>query len=501
MLFNSFDFLLFFPAVTLVYFVIPHKVRYLWLLVASYYFYMSWNPKYAVLIATSTVITFLSGILIEKAKTVNAKKWCVAGSFVSNLAILFFFKYFNFASDLLEATITRLGISYDVPSLSLLLPVGISFYTFQALSYTLDVYRGDLKAEKNIAKYALFVSFFPQLVAGPIERSKNLLPQFNEVHNFDFDRMKSGLQLMLWGLFQKMIIADRSAIFVNEVYNNIGAYNGIVIFFATVLFAFQIYCDFAGYSNIAIGAARVMGFKLMQNFNSPYFAISIPDFWKRWHISLTSWFRDYLYIPLGGNRKGTFRKYLNTAIVFVVSGLWHGARLNFVAWGIIHAVFQVASLLTEKKRKNLRDRFVPRKLVGIYKFLRILMTFGLTTFAWIFFRANNLTDAFNVIRIMLTQTPVFGVISNMTQPYDLITIYETYFPVAVFTIREVVLVAICIVVMFAVEYIRIHGGVANRFERLPFFIRWPILYIFMFLIIIFGVYGGNAIQQFIYFQF
>ncbi len=501
MLFNSFDFLLFFPIVTLIYFLIPHKFRYIWLLVTSYYFYMSWNPEYAVLIAVSTVITFLSGIFIDRSKTVKTKKLCVAASFVLNLAILFFFKYFNFASDLVETFLVRIGIIYDVPSLSLLLPVGISFYTFQALSYTLDVYRGELKPERNLAKYALFVSFFPQLVAGPIERSKNLLPQFDEVHKFNFDRMKSGLQLMLWGLFQKMIIADRSAILVNEVYNNIHNYNGIIVFFATILFAFQIYCDFAGYSSIAIGAARVMGFKLMQNFNSPYFATSIPDFWKRWHISLTSWFRDYLYIPLGGNRKGEFRKYLNISIVFLVSGLWHGARLNFVVWGLIHAIMQVVSLTTEKKRSVLRKKYVPKKLCGVYNFLRILMTFALTTFAWIFFRANNLSDAFIVIKNMFTPYPLLSDFLNTASFSSMTGLYQAYFPAAVFNLREVILVTVCIVIMFVVEFIRQKGGIQTKFEKLPFFIRWPILYIFIFAILIFGVYGSTAVQQFIYFQF
>ncbi len=488
MLFNSLQFLMFFPVVTFGYFLIPFKVRHYWLLFASYYFYMAWNPSYALLMALSTIITYLSGMLIEKAPGVTAKRWCVATSFASNLAILFFFKYFNFASNLAETVLLRIGIEYNVPTHSLLLPVGISFYTFQALSYTMDVYRGDLKAERSLSKYALFVSFFPQLVAGPIERSKNLLPQFSEKHTFNFDRVKNGLQLMLWGFFQKMVIADRIAIFVNEIYNNIPSYTGIVVVAATVLFAFQIYCDFAGYSAIAIGAARVMGFNLMRNFNSPYLATSIPDFWKRWHISLTSWFRDYLYIPLGGNRKGTIRKYINIAIVFLVSGLWHGARLNFVAWGAAHAVMQIAALSTQKFRNTVAARLRVEKLGIIYKIYKIIITFILSCFAWIFFRANNLTDSFSVLQ-------------NIVTPSDIAFFEQTVFTVEIFTQREFYLILICIAIMLAVEIIQQNGGIRRRFDSLPFIIRWPILYLLIFSVVIFGVYGGAAVQQFIYFQF
>ena len=342
MLFNSIDFLIFFPIVTIAYFLIPHKFRYLWLLAASYYFYMCWNPKYALLMATSTVITWASGILIdrvnnkknktEQEKTKEKKLW-VALSFISNLAILFFFKYFDFALANVNAVLTQFNFELIQPAFDVVLPVGISFYTFQALSYTVDIYRKEIYAEKNILKYALFVSFFPQLVAGPIERSKNLLIQFNKENHFDYDRVKNGLLLMLWGFFMKLVIADRVAMVVDQVYNNYAQYAGFEIAIATVFFAIQIYCDFGSYSNIAIGAAQVMGFTLMENFRQPYFSKSVAEFWRRWHISLSSWFRDYLYIPLGGNRKGKVRKYINLMIVFLTSGLWHGASWHFVVWG------------------------------------------------------------------------------------------------------------------------------------------------------------------------
>ena len=310
MLFNSIEFLIFFPIVICVYFILPKKFKQLWLLIASYYFYMCWNAKYALLLLFSTVVTFCSGLMLEKAKHIEAgekdkKKILnaiVAGSFILNLAVLFFFKYTNFALQALSGFLSRaLYIYIDVPVFDIVLPVGISFYTFQALSYTMDVYRNEIYAEKNFIRYALFVSFFPQLVAGPIERSKNLLKQLNVPKKFCFENFREGLLLMLWGYFLKVVIADRIAVFVDTVYNDYATYAGWYLIIATMLFAVQIYCDFYGYSSIAVGAAKVLGIKLMENFNAPYFSATVSQFWRNWHISLTSWFRDYLYIPLGGN--------------------------------------------------------------------------------------------------------------------------------------------------------------------------------------------------------
>ena len=341
MLFNSIDFLFFFPVVVLVYFVFPKKLKYLWLLAASYYFYMCWNAKYALLIFTSTVVTYISGLLMEKVKRSGfdaskqtiLKKWVVAGSFIVNLGILFYFKYINFALDLFGQVLSRVHIELNIPAFDIILPVGISFYTFQALSYTMDVYRDEIYAERNFFRYALFVSFFPQLVAGPIERSKNLLKQLSVPSKFSFENMREGFLLMLWGYFLKLVLADRIAVFVDVVYGDIATYPGAYLVVATVLFAVQIYCDFSGYSTIAMGAAKVMGIQLMENFDAPYLAISVAEFWRRWHISLTSWFKDYLYIPLGGSRKGKMRKYMNKMIVFLSSGLWHGADVSFIVWG------------------------------------------------------------------------------------------------------------------------------------------------------------------------
>ena len=409
MLFNSIDFLVFFPIVVFIFFIIPKKLRCFWLLVASYYFYMSWNPKYALLIAASTVITFASGLLIDyyrKQHNTMAMKLCVAGSLLSNLGILCVFKYGNFFLANLRALAAFVGITMAERQLDLLLPVGISFYTFQALSYTIDIYRGgeeenSIKPEKNILKYALFVSFFPQLVAGPIERSKNLLQQIQNIETiklWNFDRVKDGFFLMIWGLFQKLVIADRASLLVNNVINHYQKYGFVELGIAMVLFAFQIYCDFGGYTNIARGAAQVMGFSLTQNFRQPYLAVNIKDFWRRWHISLTSWFTDYLYIPLGGNRKGTLRKYVNIMIVFGVSGLWHGASWNFVVWGLVHGILLIFN--------DLKDRIFTfkesaiKQLRCLRKGIAIIITFILADFAWIFFVSKNLRHALGVIRRM-----------------------------------------------------------------------------------------------------
>lgn len=341
MLFNSSQFLIFFPLVVLIYFIIPQKIKYLWLLAASYYFYMSWNAKYALLLLFSTVVTYLCGLLIEKVKRcqweekrkTKYKKLILISGFVLSLLLLSYFKYTNFVGGLANRVFTLLHIALKIPRFDILLPVGISFYTFQALGYIMDVYRDEIYAEKNFFRYALFVSFFPQLVAGPIERSGNLLKQLSSPARFSYDRAKDGVYLMLWGFFLKIVIADRIALFVDTVYGDYMKYGGWYLVVATVLFAFQIYCDFYGYSTITMGAAWVLGVRLMENFNAPYLATSVSDFWRRWHISLTTWFRDYLYIPLGGNRKGKLRKYINKMIVFAASGLWHGSSLAYVLWG------------------------------------------------------------------------------------------------------------------------------------------------------------------------
>ena len=349
MQFNSTDFMFFFPIVIAVYFVIPKKLRGWWLLVASYYFYMSWNASYALLIGASTIITYASGIIIhhfseeDVNNNHNKKRIVVIVCILINLAILAIYKYGNFVIESVNSILNLLHIRVIQKKFDLLLPVGISFYTFQALGYIIDVYRGDVEVETNFPRYALFVSFFPQLVAGPIERSKNLLSQMKSIEKiklWNARRIASGAILMVWGFFMKMVIADRVALLIDTVFDNYRMYGSTELIIAAIGFTIQIYCDFGSYSSIAIGTAKIMGFELMENFNTPYFARNIRDFWSRWHISLSSWFKDYLYIPLGGNRRGQLRKAVNIMIVFLVSGLWHGANWSFVVWGGIHGLYQ-----------------------------------------------------------------------------------------------------------------------------------------------------------------
>lgn len=400
MLFNSLSFLIFFPIVVVLYFAIPHRWRWVLLLAASYIFYMCWNASYALLLLASTVVTYVSAILIESSRRQAAKKAALAGSLLINLGILFTFKYFEFFTAGLYAVLDRLHVAYTPVAYSLLLPVGISFFTFQALGYAIDVYRGDVRAQRHFGKYALFVSFFPQLVAGPIERSRNLLPQFDEVHRFDYDAAVSGVRLMLWGYFKKIVIADTVCVAVNTVYNHITAFDGAAITLATLLFTIQIFCDFSGYSDIARGCAKIMGFRLMLNFDHPYFSHSVQEFWRKWHISLSTWFKDYVYIPLGGNRKGKARQSLNLMITFLVSGLWHGANITFVVWGGLHGLVQVIGRLT----KPLRDRalrFTDGRLQPLRKGLQMIITFAFVSFAWIFFRANTMQDAVYAVTHLL----------------------------------------------------------------------------------------------------
>lgn len=495
MLFNSFHFLLFFPIVTLAYFLIPYRLRWVWLLVASYYFYMSWNPKYALLILTSTVITYLSGILInrenkitdEKIREKRKKIW-VSLSFISNLGILFFFKYFNFAVENINKMLNVLDINMITPNFDILLPVGISFYTFQALSYTMDVYRGDIEAEKNLGKYALFVSFFPQLVAGPIEKSKDLLNQFNNNYDFDYDRVKNGILLMIWGLFQKLVIADRLAILVNTVYNNHTNYNGFTVIIATVLFSVQIYCDFCSYSDMAIGSAEVMGFKLMENFRRPYFSKSIGEFWRRWHISLGSWFRDYLYIPLGGSRKGKIKKYRNLMIVFLTSGLWHGAGWNYIIWGFLHGFYQIAGIELKPIRDFIVNKFRIKRGSLYHKLYQVTTVFVLVSFAWIFFRATSFSQAIHMIKSMFVFNPWVLFDGSL---YDL-GLDQKDFMIGI----------IAIIVLLVVDLIRRNNKLRLNFSRKNVVIRWGMYIAILYVIMIFGVYGpGYEAQQFIYFQF
>ena len=401
MLFNSLHFVFFFILTTAVYFILPHRYRWAFLLLISCYFYAVFVPIYILILGFTIVVDYWAGRLIEDHR--HHRKKLLLASIVVNVGFLCFFKYYNFLNDNLTALLHLGGSQNPFPPLRILLPIGLSFHTFQAMSYTIEVYRGHQKAERHFGIYALYVMFYPQLVAGPIERPQNMLHQFYRKVEFNYDRIVAGLRLMLWGLFKKIVIADRLSIYVDAVYNNAEHHSGITCIVATIFFAFQIYCDFSGYSGIALGAAKVLGIDLMENFRRPYLATSIRDFWSRWHISLSTWFRDYLYIPLGGSRVKVPRHILNLLIVFMVSGLWHGASWTFVIWGALHGLYQTAELLMNKYVFKKKHAEAPKSQWA--RLPRYVLTFSLASFAWIFFRANTVQDAFTVIGNIFTLRP------------------------------------------------------------------------------------------------
>lgn len=481
MLFNSLDFLIFFPIVVFLYFSMPHKHRWLLLLICSYYFYMSWKAEYAILIIVSTVIDYIVGIKIYESKTQKDKNMFLGLSLLSNLGMLFVFKYFNFFSDSARIILQKFAIPLDPLTIKVLLPVGISFYTFQALSYTIDIYRGKMKPQKHLGIFALYISFFPQLVAGPIERARDLLPQFLEKHYFDYKKATDGLKQMLWGFFKKVVIADRLSLVVNTVYNDPTNYTGIPLILATFFFAFQIYCDFSGYSDIAIGAAKVMGFKLTENFKRPYFSRSLSEFWKRWHITLCTWFKDYLYIPLGGNRVSVPRWYLNLLTVFIVSGLWHGANLTFVIWGALHGFYLIFEIIT----KPFKDKVLKiTKLNGLPRLVQIMeigLTFALVNIGWIFFRANNIGDAIYILSHLL---------NGLSLNFSGIDIGIGWV--------NMVMIFLIIGLMEFVHMIQENGGMMQFLDNKPVILRWAIYLTIMIFIVLFGVFDETP---FIYFQF
>ena len=490
MAFNSIQFIIFLPIVVLLYYVIPKKVRYIWLLLASYFFYMCWNAKYAVLILTSTLITYFCALGVEKFEEVSKKKLFVVLGLVSNLGIFFFFKYTNFAIEIISKVFMKAHVELNLPTVDVLLPVGISFYTFQALGYMIDVYRGECKAERNFLRYALFVSFFPQLVAGPIERSKNLLSQLKEDRRFDFEKARDGVLLILWGFFLKLVLADRMAMFVDGVYGDLQTFGGWYVVIATVLFGLQIYCDFYGYSMIATGSAKLLGIDLMENFNAPYFSTSVGDFWRRWHISLTSWFKDYLYVPLGGSRKGTFRKYLNKMIVFLVSGLWHGASFAYVFWGGLNGLYQVVGEILTPFRKKVRAVLHFDETTLGYKLVAGLLTFVMVDFSWLFFRAGSLSVAKEALTQMFT----------VKNPWILtdMTLYGCGLDQ-----RNFILLMACILVLVVADICKVKGvAIREVITKQDPVIRWILIAFFVTFIMIFGIYGPQyEAANFVYFQF
>ncbi len=490
MSFNSWQFLIFLPVVVLLYWVLPKKFRWVMLLIASYFFYMSWNPWLIFLIVFTTGVSFMSGLLMEMYDSKKVKKACMIVTVVCCLGVLFFFKYFLFAVNSVIGLINLGGKNIAEFTLDLILPVGISFYTFQTLSYVIDVYRGKIKAERHLGYYALFVTYFPQLVAGPIERPENLLPQLRAEHKFDGKDMCDGLRIALVGFFKKVVIADGVASIVNAVYNNLSAATGLTVIIATVLFAIQIYCDFSGYTDIAIGVARMMGIKLCDNFDCPYLATSIRDFWRRWHISLTAWFTDYVYIPLGGNRCKPWRWAINVMIVFLLSGMWHGASWTFIVWGGIHGVYQIIGKLKNAGLKKLEKKGKIRIVDNTATlWLRRVITFALVCFAWIFFRGNSLSDCgLAIAKIFTDWSNSRAALSALG--FDAVTL------IRICLMCGVLALAYYIIKSDVQTNVKLSGGmlaarfVTNGFMLMAVAVAWVSIYV-----------TGSGASAFIYFQF
>ncbi len=464
--------------------MLPYSKRWILLLASSCYFYMAFVPIYILILGGTIVIDYFAGIWIENAP-LNKKKRYLILSLIANVGVLVVFKYYNFFNENLSFLLKGFALDNPIPYLNILLPIGLSFHTFQAMSYTIEVYRGNQKSERHFGIYSLYVMFYPQLVAGPIERPQNILHQFREKFDFDYNRVTSGLRLMAWGLFKKVVIADRLAIVVDHVFDHPTSFNSLSLIIASVFFTFQIFCDFSGYSDVAIGAARVMGYDLMRNFNMPYHSKSIKEFWSKWHISLSTWFKDYVYIPLGGNRVAVPRWYLNLFIIFLLSGIWHGANWTFIIWGLLHGVYQVFGLMTLKYRQS----FLRFLRLSKFSVLSIISTFLLVNFAWIFFRAKDVTTAFEFINRL------FSKFSNLL--YEIKhggkIIEDLGLPSS-----DIFLCFILIFVMETVHYSIRKFAINERFIHFPSYIRWTIYYTILLSIVFLGVYED---RQFIYFQF
>lgn len=480
MSFISVEFIIFALIVFPLYFLIPQRYRWLYLLIASYVFYGYWEVTYLILIIFSTIVDYTVALAIDRTpiENISRRRAYLAVSIIVNLGVLFAFKYFNFFSQSLANVLTTIGIPVDIAVLDVLLPVGISFYTFQSMAYTIDVFRGRLPAQRHLGIFATYVAFFPQLVAGPIERAPNMLPQFEHHTHADYDRIVNGLRQVLWGVFKKVVIADRLAIYVNTVYNDVGNYSGLTLILATFFFTFQIYCDFGGYSDIAIGTARILGFDLMQNFRQPYWATSITDFWRRWHISLSTWFRDYVYIPLGGNRRGLSRQMLNMFIVFVVSGLWHGANWTFVLWGVYHGAIITFETYARVKKLHITSSHL----------LKLVSAFVLAYVGWIFFRANSVDDVVYIVTHLFDFSQGF---IDLTEPFN-----DGLLPQRI----EFVLSFGFIGLLMLVDGIAERGDLLSFFGRLSWLPRWSIYYLLVLCIYV-SLFYNTTTQSFIYFQF
>ena len=487
MFFNSLNFALFFPVVYCLYWFVTNrnlKTQNILLLLASYFFYACWDYRFLFLLIFSTLLDYFTGIKMAESKTNPEKSRWFWISVVVNLGFLGVFKYYDFFITSFAESLNLLGFKANVITLNFILPVGISFYTFHGLSYVIDIYKDRIKPERNFIDYSVFVSFFPLLVAGPIERATHLLPQILKPRQFDKAKSVDGLRQILWGLFKKVVIADNCATYANLIFNNCSDYSGATLFLGGVFFAIQIYCDFSGYSDIALGTARLLGIELLQNFSFPYFSRDIAEFWRRWHISLSSWFRDYLYIPLGGSKGGTLMKVRNTFIIFIVSGFWHGANWTFLVWGALNAVYFLPLLLRGSNRENLEIVAKGRIFPSIREFIEMTVTFALTVLAWIFFRSETIHQATAYIVEMAS-----GLLSKAT--------YIQCLNLCYWEIDHKLL--LLIVIFFAIEWLGREGRFAlanfGNFANKP--LRWMF---YLVLILLIFIFSGSE-QQFIYFQF
>ena len=448
---------------------------------------MNWNPSYALLLIGITLVSYIVGISVEK----NRKKGIISIGIIVCLLPLIVFKYMNFINDSIFSILDYLGLRMKIPDFKLLLPIGISFFTFKAISYMIDVYKGKMLPERNLGIYALYISFFVDLAAGPIDRADKLIPQFREHRKFLPENIVNGLKLMLWGYFMKVVVADRITLYVDPIFNNLDNHSGISVLLAAALFSLQIYCDFASYSLIAIGTAKVMGIDLMENFNTPYFARSIKEFWGRWHISLSTWFRDYLYIPLGGNRCSKIRRSFNILVTFLVSGLWHGANFTFIAWGAIHGICYLIEDITSKFRNNVLNKLGVKVQSFSFKFLEVIITFIIVDLAWIFFRAETIHDAFYYIQRMFTKIDLWRLFDGSLYKLGL----DNF---------EMNILIISLIVLFLVDLIKYikKETIYEFLKNQCLYFRWAVIFFLLFFIIIYGKYGaGFDPKQFIYFQF
>lgn len=492
MLFNSYAFVLFLPLVAGIYYLLPQKAKNFWLLIASIYFYMCWNKYYIVLLFVTIVTTYLAALFIERSKEKKrlACKGMLAIAAVINLGLLFFYKYLGFFLSNLASLLHIMNVEFEKPELSLILPVGISFYTFKALSYVIDVYRGKYSCTTNFVHYATYVSFFPAILSGPIDRANDFIPQLEEKRHFNYQEIRRGMLLMLWGYFLKLVVSDRAAQFANAVYNNHSEYSGAFALVATILYSIQIYCDFCGYSCTAKGVGQVLGFSITENFKQPYFSTSIAEFWRRWHISLSSWLKEYVYISLGGNRCSRIRKYMNLMSTFLVSGLWHGASWNYIVWGFLHGMYQIIGDLTKPFRKKTLDLMKVDTTSAVHKNVCRLINFVLVSFSWIFFFAKGAKMALRIIVHMIQSFQVWTLFDG--------SIFEVALNRPEFGILVISVFVVLIVDILKYKNINIQGWI----EQQHVLFRWTLYYVALFAVIIFGVYGSEySASAFVYFQF